>query len=91
MRAIGLVIAVALMSSAVTILATNPRLAATQAQEAIVSRFLQAYCHPDPKWRDDFRLGETAAASRTAVEAGIGGLTAVEFARCKLDSALALK
>ncbi len=88
MRMIGLIIAVVLISSALTILATNPRLAATQAQEAIVSRFLQAYCHPDPKWRDDFRLGETAAASRTAVEAGIGGLTAVEFAKCKLTMAV---
>jgi hypothetical protein len=84
MRGLGLIVAVALVASVLTILATNPRLAATQAQEAIVSRFLQAYCHPDPKWRDDFRLGETAAASRTAVEAGIGGLTVVEFAKCKL-------
>jgi hypothetical protein len=84
MRALGIVIATALISSALTIVATSPRLYATQAQLAILSRFHQAYCAPDPKWRDDFRLGETAAASRTAITAGLGPLIAVELAKCKL-------
>jgi hypothetical protein len=87
MRTLALIFATAMIASALTILTTNPRLSATQAQEAIVSRFLQAYCRPDPKWREDFRLGETAAASRTAIEAGLGGLTAVELVRCKLGMA----
>jgi hypothetical protein len=86
-KTLGLIIAVALVSSALTVVATNPRLYVTQAQEAILSRFLQAYCAPDPKWQDGFRLGETAATSRTAIEAGLGPIASIELAKCKLGLA----
>lgn len=82
-----LIFVVAALSSLATALAIGPQLYATRAQATILSRFHQAYCAPDPQWRDDFRLGETAATSRAAIEAGLGPLAAAELVKCKLNAA----
>jgi hypothetical protein len=82
-RYLTVILFTAFFASTLTYMVTDPRHYASVAQEAIIHRVVEEYCH-SPMSSADRYIGRTGAAATIAMQADLGALAYAEVLKCKI-------